>query len=1091
MEKVAPLFFLIFLLSYSLLAQVTFSNSVSRFSILPLWKIEAISTSNWINLYSDYRLCKNFKQQSIKLDKLRRGIYTWSKHGYTCLSAPDIHSSIDITIFMDISVNPGPTNRKSSSTDNLMHSLSAINNTKSTKCGVSIGHLNIRGLRGNISEVAFLLQHSRLDILAITETHLSESIDDNEVLIDGYCIKRLDRKSRKGGGVAFLYRNNLDIRDVPKYHDDNLEALWIELVLYSQRLLLGCIYRPPDCNIFYDNFRIIIEKVWLKRKNVIITGDFNSDLLSDNGNSRKLIQLLNSFNYKNMIKKPTRTTENTNTLLDLLIVSNSSKIHASGVIDYAIADHKFIYAIYDLKLKRTNPSIITSQSFKNVDESQLKEDLEHAPWWACLTFEDVDDISWAWEVMFKDIINDHATTRQVKIKRNSLPWMTSAIRKEMNKRYKLLKLCDGSPQTANYWTEYKKIRNKVSKMLKKAEVEYWSEKFANSGSSKEFWKNVNQVTGKSKNKKMSIGVLKDSNNNEIADDSEKATLINSYFCNIGKDLATNFSPLDCSTLHSFIYRISDPVIQDVFIDPITLDTDLKKIKPNKASGPDEISSRCLSLANTSSANGLLTVFQKCIAVCQFPNRWKTAQITPIFKKGSRQDIANYRPISLLSIPAKLLESQVCRIIDDHLHSYALLNNCQWGFTKGLSTEGLLVSMTEKWRKAMDNGSIIGAIFIDFKKAFDSVSHDLISPKLHSVGISGLLHQFLVNYLTDRNQFTLVNGVKSPTQSLEYGVPQGSLLGPRLYTIYVNDLPDFVTAGELCMYADDTTIYYIGKDIVSVISSLNTIMKQILLWSSKNFLTVHPMKTEAMILSKSRFIGPLPPVRFGQGYVKIVNSTTCLGVVIDDQLNWVTHINLIKKRFNSKVSALRRMKHLPTKVLSDIYFHTVIPSVTYGISAWGNCSNSLLNSLNHTHARACRIIHKLSPSLDDASCLSSGNWQHIQYCYYKRILVLMFKVYINEAPVSIANLFTRKVTTRSSRTPNQFNIICPRSEFGRNSLSYRGPVIWNFLNRLVNISKTSLISFKAILKKHSKQLSEFSFNKEAVMIVNKKKDFHYF
>ena len=993
---------------------------------------------------------------------------------------------------MDIAVNPGPLNQASSSTDNLTDFLSSLNNTKSAKHGVTIGHMNIRGLRGNISEVAFLLQQSRLDVLAVTETHLSESISDSEVVIDGYCILRLDRETRKGGGVAFFYKNNLDIRVVPKYHDKHLEALWVELVLHSQRLLLGCVYRPPDYGVFYNYFKIILEKIWLKRKNVMIMGDFNSDLLSNNDNSRKLSQLLSSFNYKNLIKKPTRVSETSSTLLDLMIVSNPCKILTSGVIDYAIADHKFIYAIYDLKPRKPNPIIITSQSFKNVNEKQLQEDLEYAPWWACLTFQDIDDMAWAWEVMYKDIINSHATTRQVKIKQNSLPWMNSTIRKQMNKRYKLLKLCDGTPTTANHWKEYKTIRNRISKLMKKAEVNYWSTKFAKSNSAKEFWKNVNEVTGKSKNKGTSIAVLCDPNNKEIANDLEKATLINSYFCSIGKELSNRYAPVDHSTLHTFIYRVSDPVTQDLCLDPKILETDLSKLKAKKASGPDGISSRSLILANTSIAHGLLTIYQKCFDLCQFPITWKTAKVTPIFKKGSRQDVANYRPISLLSIPAKLLESQVCNIIDEHLHGNTLLNKNQWGFTKGLSTESMLVAMTEKWRYAMDNGSVVGAIFIDFQKAFDTVSHTLISTKLHSVGISGLLHQFLINYLTYRRQFTTVNGERSPTLPLEYGVPQGSLLGPRLYTIYVNDLPEYVTAGEIFIYADDTTVYCTGKDVGTVISSLNTIMEQILSWSSSNLLTIHPIKTEAMILSRSRFIGPLPPVRFGQGFVKFVNSTTCLGVTIDDQLNWSTHLNLIKKRFNSKVAALRRMRHLPSKVLNDIYFHTIIPSITYCISVWGNCSSTLLESLNHTHARACRIICRIPPSLDDTSCLSRAKWQDINYLYYKRILVLMYKAYVDEAPASIASLFTKKVTTRSIRIPNQLNIIRPRTEFGRRSLTYRGPVIWNFLNRLVHISNTTLMSFKTILKKHVKELSNFSFNKEASLIVNKHNDqFKYY
>ena len=180
---------------------------------------------------------------------------------------------------------------------------------------------------------------------------------------------------------------------------------------------------------------------------------------------------------------------------------------------------------------------------------------------------------------------------------------------------------------------------------------------------------------------------------------------------------------------------------------------------------------------------------------------------------------------------------------------------------------------------MDKGHIVGAVFIDFQKAFDTVSHEILSLKLNAVGISGPLHQWLMNYLFDRYQFTEINNKRSALLPIKFGVPQGSLPGPRLYTIYTNDLPNQVKDGSTMMYADDTTLYTIGSSIDQVISSLNVMTSQISKWSSLNKLTFHPLKTEAMILAKQQFIGPLQPLHFGSGFVKLVNSTSCLGVTI--------------------------------------------------------------------------------------------------------------------------------------------------------------------------------------------------------------------
>jgi len=301
----------------------------------------------------------------------------------------------------------------------------------------------------------------------------------------------------------------------------------------------------------------------------------------------------------------------------------------------------------------------------------------------------------------------------------------------------------------------------------------------------------------------------------------------------------------------------------------------------------------------------------------------------------------------------------------------------------------------------------------------------------------------MNYLSNRYQYTEVNNQRSALLPIKFGVPQGSLLGPRLFTIYTNDLPDHVKDGFILMYADDTTICTIGCSVDQVILSLNGLMAQISMWSTLNKLTIHPAKTEAMILKKQQFFGALQPLHFGSGFVKFVNSTTCLGVTIDNNLSWHAHVDIVKISFSKKVGALRRMLYLPKSVLVEIYFKTIIPSVTYRLSLWGNCSQSLLNELDHIQARACRIINRLPSSLEGSLCLSHYRWLPINYLYKRRILLKMHQVFTGSAPRQILDLFSK-----STRFSNQFNIIRVKTELGRSSLQYRGPNIWNFLNRMI-------------------------------------------
>ena len=335
-------------------------------------------------------------------------------------------------------------------------------------------------IRTSVAEVKILIEHTSLDILTVSETHLTPDIHNDEVNIDGNQILRKDRTHKGGGGVAIYFKSVLDCTRLSKYEDEDIETIWIDLLSDSQRLLIGCVYRRPDVSLFFDKFHRILDKVWMTRRNVVIAGDFNSDMLSGPGNGTKLKRIFQSFNFCNIIKAPTRTSEHFNTLIDLTLTNNISKVSSSDVINYCIADHKFIYIVYKLNSRNPKPFVKYVQNFKNVmkNPNDLKHNLESAPWWVCSIFDYLDDITWASDCIYNDIVKSHVTSRKAKVRKCSLPWMNGEIRKEMNKRYKFLKGCDGTSSTQKTWADYKAARNKVTKMLRSAEAQYWLNKFA-------------------------------------------------------------------------------------------------------------------------------------------------------------------------------------------------------------------------------------------------------------------------------------------------------------------------------------------------------------------------------------------------------------------------------------------------------------------------------------------------------------------------------------------------------------------------------------------------------------------------------------
>ena len=292
--------------------------------------------------------------------------------------------------------------------------------------------------------------------------------------------------------------------------------------------------------------------------------------------------------------------------------------------------------------------------------------------------------------------------------------------------------------------------------------------------------------------------------------------MNNYFATAGNQLAKEF-PAQITPEH-YILSVA-PSIQELIIDEKLLLNQLKTINPDKVRGPDDIKPNDFSIAGEALVDGLRIVLSKSKETRQVPRMWKRGKLKVAYKKGNSTKRSNYRPLTMLCLPSKILE-HVAKQGDKHIEQHNLSNERQWGYKKGRSTELLLLNLTEQWKIALDIGKTIEVLFIDFKKAFDSVDHTIVLNKVQGKGLAGELYEWLTDYLVNRQQYTDLNGVYSKTQTVEYGVPQGFLLGSRLFKIYVDDLPDNVTECWLYMFAHDTTAYVIADNINVTIDKSN-------------------------------------------------------------------------------------------------------------------------------------------------------------------------------------------------------------------------------------------------------------------------------
>ena len=525
-------------------------------------------------------------------------------------------------------------------------------------------------------------------------------------------------------------------------------------------------------------------------------------------------------------------------------------------------------------------------------------------------------------------------------------------------------------------------------------------------------------------------------------------MINAFFASIGENLsrnpaiATERDNRDATTIQT---------VSNIQISEKLISSKIKAVKTNKATGPDQITPKLLRIAEPEVVPPLTKLYSLSVEKGKVFDQWKTAHLCPVFKKDDPTDTSNYRPISLLSVPSKILESCVADTLVEHVMDNGLLTDKQWAYRKNHSTQLLLVHLTECWRQALDRNLVVATAFVDFRKAFDCVSHKILLSKLkHRFGIEGHLLSWLTDYLNQRSQITVVNSAQSKKLKVTCGIPQGSVLGPCLFSLYTNDMPDAVSSGTLFLYADDTTVYCTGSTVDEACSLLNKALNELNEWCVTNSLTPHSTKCEAMLLHRGSFIGPHPLITIGSTTISWVHHTRLLGVIIDHKLTWSKHLSDLKRNFSKKLNLLKKCSFLKRRALLDLYFKVILPSVTYGIIVWGGCNNSdHIQALETLHRRAARIIFNLSWDTPSDTVMEITKWDSILDLYKLSLIKLFYNIVIEKIPKTISDLVTWRHGPYNLR--GHLKAVVPRfsTSFLKNSIRYRGAVLWNFVSSYFN------------------------------------------
>ena len=912
------------------------------------------------------------------------GLYNMAKYVITAFSlhmcTADLYLFYIITLILtglvfllagDIELNPGPKN-------------------------LSMCHLNVRGIKEKMSSIRTSLAGT-FDIIAITETNLSDN-SNFDLTISGYQpIIRLDRYNRGGGGVAVYVSNSLAVKRHHNLETPTLEALWLEIRSNNNIFLLCVCYRPPDVPVsFWDDLQTQVDLSKQIHMNFILTGDLNADPSSTNG--PHLSRFADNNHLDILVHEPTRITETSSTILDQFL-SNMSQCISDVTVHAPLStnDHCTISLCVSFKVTRERCYTRRVWYYKRAKFSEFRQKLKDYNWDTCFGTDDVDHACDNWTNAFLDIAQSCIPSKLVTIRPDDSPWYNSELR-QLKRHKDRLHHKAKRRNTPQDWQNFRNARNEYVNKLHAAEQTYNTKlaselKEHKSLSPKRWWHIAKSFLGK-KNDSTIPPII--DNDTVYFSSQEKANIFNEFFlshASINTDNATlpRLEPYTNSHLQNL--SIQEKEVLEI----------LKNIDVSKSSGPDEISPKMLKEAAPSISPSLTKLINLSLSSCRVPKAWKKANVLPIHKKNEKAVMNNYRPISLLSCVSKILERVVFKHVFNYFRDNFLITVYQSGFIPGDSTVNQLVQLYHMMCDAVDKKKELRIVFCDISKAFDRVWHAGIICKLDAMGIKGPLLKWFNNYLQDRYQRVVIGGACSSWENIQAGVPQGSVLGPLLFLVYINDISRVVNS-NIRMFADDTALFITVDDPVEAATVLNTDLQSISQWADQWLVTFSPPKTESMLISLKHHNIPHPVLKLDGSDISDVSSHKHLGITLTQNLSWDVHIDSITSKAGSKVDVLSRLMYkLDRQTLEIMYTSFIRPSLEYGDVVWANMSQCKIRQLELIQKRAGRIISGAVRGTSTEIIYSELGWDSLEKRRYYHKMLFFHKIVNGNAPMYLVEL----------------------------------------------------------------------------------------